>query len=95
MGWLGNIFIVFGLWYIGNQKRWAFLLTTVGEIIWVLHSYLGGQTDLMVICALFAILQFRSWLKFKQPLPAPRAEDEADWEQADRAWRNDLARQTA
>ena len=73
LGWFGNIFIVAGLWYIGNQKRWAFLLTTFGEVIWILHSYLQGQTDLMVICILFAILQFRGWLKFKPPVISPSA----------------------
>ena len=72
LGWFGNIFIVVGLWYIGNQKRWAFLLTTLGEVIWILHSYLMGQNDLMVICILFAALQFRGWLKFKPPEPVAK-----------------------
>lgn len=64
MGWIGNAFIVVGLWHIANKRRWAFLATTVGEIIWVLHSYRNNQFDLMAICAVFAILQFRSWLKW-------------------------------
>lgn len=90
LGWFGNIFIVAGLWYIGNQKRWAFLLTTFGEVIWILHSYLQGQTDLMVICILFAILQFRGWLKFKPPVVVP---DLPDWFEAEQDYRNDLARE--
>ena len=64
MGWVGNFFIVIGLWYIASKRRWAFLCTTFGEILWVIHSYFNGQTDLMVICVLFAILQFRSWWKW-------------------------------
>ena len=61
MGWVANGIIAFGLWNIAAKRRWAFLCTTFGELLWIAHSYSQAQWDLLVICGVFAVLQFRSW----------------------------------
>ena len=64
MGWIGNIFIIFGLWFVGNKKRWAFILSVIGEVCWIIHSLLIQMYDLAIICVVFALLAARSWYKW-------------------------------
>ena len=65
MGWVGNVFIVIGLYFIGEKKRWAFLFSVVGELIWCLFSLYKQQYDLAFICAVFCALALRSWIKWR------------------------------
>ena len=64
MGWFANVFLVVGLWMVGNKARWAFILTAVGEAIWTVTSILRGQFDLAFICVVFTILAIRNWFKW-------------------------------
>jgi nicotinamide riboside transporter PnuC len=64
MDWIGNIFIVIGLWYIGNKKRWAFLFSVVGETCWIIYSLTIGLYSLAAICVVFAFLAARSYYKW-------------------------------
>ena len=64
MGWIGNIFIILGLWFVGNKKRWAFILSVIGETCWIIHSFLIQMYDLAIICIVFALLAARSWYKW-------------------------------
>jgi len=65
-GWIGNAFIVGGLWGIGNKWRRAFLLSVVGESCWLVASWQRAQWDLFVICIVFAALAARSYAKWGQ-----------------------------
>lgn len=65
MGWIGNIFICIGLWFIGDKKRFAFLFSIVGESIWVAYSISIEMYDLAAICVVFALLAARSYMKWK------------------------------
>lgn len=64
LGWLGNIFIVVGIWRVGNRQRNAFFFSIVGEIAWIIKSLYLGQYDLAVICGVFALLAVRSYVKW-------------------------------
>jgi len=64
MDWIGNVFIVVGLWHIGNKKRWAFLFSVAGEICWIVYSLTIGLYSLAVICTVFAVLAIRSYYKW-------------------------------
>lgn len=55
-GWLANVLLVAGLWYMGRRKWWAFALTVVGEVVWVGLAASRGQWDLAAICLIFTIL---------------------------------------
>lgn len=66
-GWVGNAFIVGGLWGVGNKWRPAFALSVVGECCWIYASWLRAQWDLMAVCVVFAVLAARSFVKWGQP----------------------------
>lgn len=67
LGWIGNIFLCWGIWEIGNKRRRAHMLTVVGEAAWIAKSLWIGQYDLAVICCVFLGLAWRCWIKWGQP----------------------------
>lgn len=64
MDWVGNIFIVLGLWLIGNKYRNAFILSIIGEVCWVIYSLQHTLFSLAFICSIFALLALRSYIKW-------------------------------
>jgi hypothetical protein len=64
ISWVGNVFICLGLWHIGNKKRWAFLLSILGEMAWIIYSLQTRLWSLAFICCVFATLAARSWVKW-------------------------------
>lgn len=64
LGWIGNIFLVWSIWEIGNKRRFAHLLTVVGEAAWIVKSLVLHQYDLAIICCLFLVLAARCWVKW-------------------------------
>lgn len=64
MGWVGNVFILVGMWRIGNRHRDAFLWSIAGELLWVVHSTYLGMWDLTIICLVFCLMAARNWLKW-------------------------------
>ncbi len=61
MGWIGNIFIVIGLWKMGSKDIHAFVWSIIGELIWVGYAISIGMYDLAAVCAVFALLAGRNW----------------------------------
>ena len=64
-GWAANAVLFSGLWFVGNRLWWAFLLTIVGEVVWVVIAVNRHQYDLAAICAVFALLALRNLLKWR------------------------------
>jgi hypothetical protein len=64
LGWIGNLFIVAGLWGIGNKWRPAFLFSIVGEAAYILRSYLVQDWALFAICWIFLIMAIRGYIKW-------------------------------
>jgi hypothetical protein len=64
LGWIGNVFLVWGIWEIGNRHRFAHLLTCVGEAAWIAKSITVGAYDLACICAVFFVLALRCWIRW-------------------------------
>lgn len=64
LGWLGNIFLIWGIWEIGNKRRFAHLLTMIGEAAWIGKCLLLTPQvwDLAFICAIFFVLAARCWV---------------------------------
>lgn len=61
--WIGNTFIVAGLWGVGNRNRSAFLLFITGESLWIAASYLRHDWALFSICWVFLLMALRGyWL---------------------------------
>lgn len=64
LGWAGNVFIIVGLWGIGNKQRSAFIASMVGEALWIANA--AGRSDyaLTAICVVFLGMAARSYVKW-------------------------------
>lgn len=62
LGWIGNLFIVGGLWGVGNKNRRAFLLSIVGEGFWITNSYIRHDWALFSICWVFLLMALRGYI---------------------------------
>jgi hypothetical protein len=71
MTWIGNIFIVLGLYLIGEKKRVAFVFSMIGELIWMFASVHKGMWDLAVITAVFFLLALINYIKWGKAPTAP------------------------
>jgi hypothetical protein len=64
MNWIGNIFIILGLWSVGNKSRNGFLYSLIGESFWMIWSIHEKQWALAFITAVFAGIATRNWFKW-------------------------------
>lgn len=65
ISWLGNLFIVLGLWYQAKKHWWAFLFSVVGESLWIAYAITAHIWSLAVVCAIFAILAIRAMVAWR------------------------------
>ncbi len=65
-GWGANVVLFSGLWFVGNRLWWAFLLTIVGEVVWVVIAINREQYDLAAICALFSGVALRNLVRWRR-----------------------------
>lgn len=63
-GWVANVILFCGLWWLDPRRRWPLLLTAAGEGLWAVHGYRTAQPDLTVICVLFAALSVRNYFRW-------------------------------
>jgi hypothetical protein len=64
-GWLGNLFIVVGLWEVGNKKRSAFIWTMIGEAFFAVHTGpIKHDWPIFVAVLIFFSLAVRNYLKW-------------------------------
>lgn len=64
MDWIGNAFIVLGLWGIGSKRRGAFLFSIIGEAFWIAYASSIGLWSLAFICVVFLLLAARGYIKW-------------------------------
>lgn len=66
MGWIGNAFLVMGLYGITSKtpRRGAFLFSIVGEVVYIIRSIVVHDWALVAICVIFcgmAVRGYRNW----------------------------------
>ena len=66
MGWIGNVFILFGAWNIGHKRRWAFLFTITGGCFWIAEGLRISKPDLIFIESVMGLVAFRNYLKWRE-----------------------------
>lgn len=71
MGWVGNLFIWYGLFRVGSKQRSAFLWTILGETIWVFYAAWWGWWDLAISCLVFITLAAHNYRQWGRVEPAP------------------------
>ncbi len=64
LGWVGNVFIVVGLYGIGNKNRNAFIASFIGEALWIANAAHRSDWALTSICVVFAAMAARSYVKW-------------------------------
>jgi len=64
MTWIANIFLIIGLFLIGNKNKYSFIFTIIGESIWTIVALCTHQYDLAFICAIFTILAIRNFRRW-------------------------------
>lgn len=69
MGWIGNVILILGLWSVGNKVRSCFIYTVIGEVLWVIYAVHNRQWDLVTICAVFAVMAIRNFIKWGSDEP--------------------------
>jgi hypothetical protein len=62
ISWIGNVFIVAGLWFVGGKKRWAWYFSMAGESLWIAFSLFSHLWSLAFICAVFLAMAIRNWI---------------------------------
>jgi hypothetical protein len=66
VGWLGNFFIIWGMFLVGNKNPNCFLFSITGEIIWSYHAISIGMYDLAAISIIFIGVALRNYFKWRR-----------------------------
>lgn len=61
MGWIANVFLVLGNFFVGYKWRPALLLVAIGEAIWLVRCWQLAAWDMMFICVVFLILAIKNY----------------------------------
>jgi nicotinamide riboside transporter PnuC len=62
--WVGNLFVFLGVWYVGEKKRFCFLYSIIGNVLWVWYSCRTHLWSMVFLAGLFTILAVRNWYKW-------------------------------
>lgn len=64
-------FTLVGIIAVGNKKTWGFLYFCVVEVAWVVYGVITSQIGLSISSAVFLVINFRNWLKWRREEPKP------------------------
>jgi len=67
LSWFANAVILVAQWNVGNQHRWAFIVSFIGEAIWVTYAVIEHKWSLAFICVFFALMAVRNYIKWAPP----------------------------
>jgi len=65
IGWIGNVFFIFGVPALAQKKVIGFYLNIVANLCYVLQGYLVGVPSLMVISIFLVILNIYGIVKWR------------------------------
>lgn len=64
LGWIGNVFIVGGLYGVANKRRNAFISSMLGESFWIANATLRHDPALVSICIVFLGMAVYGYFKW-------------------------------
>ncbi len=65
-GWLASAVELSGMWMIGNKKRFGFLVSIIGNAVWIAVVLLGlPATGLLLVVVPALIINIRNFLRWK------------------------------
>jgi hypothetical protein len=75
--WLGSALELFGMWKVGNKKRYAFIFSGLGNFCWILYVYFNQVTyGLLGIVIPALIINIRNYLKWGKPKTSKELKEE-------------------
>lgn len=63
--WLAFICLAVSIYYIGEKKRWAFLLDIFACILYTIVSFMAMTPVFIVTNIVMGVLAFNAWKKWK------------------------------
>lgn len=67
--WVGMIGNLFGLWYISKQRRFGFVVGSIGCLGWVAFGFLTQSGPSIVSNIIYIAMNIRGWRKWKEKPP--------------------------
>ncbi len=65
--WLASAAELTGLWMVGNKKKYGFLVSIIGNLIWVAVALLGlPATGLLLVVIPAIVINIRNFFKWKK-----------------------------
>ncbi len=66
IGWVAAVFELAGVYVIGNRSRIGFVLSAVGNVLWIVFVLLSSQSwGLLLVCPVALVLNFRGWRRWR------------------------------
>lgn len=72
LGWIGDALLVGGIWFLSEKKRWAFLVSAVGSVVWGVNGYTSGMWDLVALNIVFIAINIKGFVGWKKEPPKHR-----------------------
>jgi hypothetical protein len=66
IGWIGNIFVIAGLYGVGDKRRGALLFSIIGEICYIIHTAMVGDWAIFAAAWIFLFMVVRAYIKWGQ-----------------------------
>ena len=66
IGWIGNLFFIYGVWAIGEKRVNGFYFNFVGNFAYVVQGYMKGTSSLLVLSFLLMFLNVQGILKWRK-----------------------------
>jgi hypothetical protein len=64
LGWAGNLALIISLYAMHPRRRWPFVMSVVGEALWLVVSVDRRSADMIFLCVVFCVLAVRNFVKW-------------------------------
>ncbi len=66
LDYVAGIFDISGVWVIGNKNKYGFLLTMLGNILWVAVAFKTGVFGLLIVVVPAIFVNIRNFIKWSK-----------------------------
>lgn len=66
IGWIGNVFVILGLYGVGNKNRNSLWFSIIGECCYIIHTALVGDWAIFAAAWIFLFMVVRAYVKWGQ-----------------------------
>lgn len=66
IGWVANIFFIFGVYQIGEKKISGFYFNTVGNLLYVVQGYMTALYSLTILSIILVLLNIKGIYQWRK-----------------------------